>query len=86
MQPSKSDCPHGGLMFEGGDPETCERCRAWRAEANYEAVVEKFDACRAALARRYKSDTGREPNPPEGDKRPWHEWLIEQSDAKGSSQ
>ncbi len=49
-------------------------------ENDYLRVVNKFDMCRAALARRYKADTGKEPTPPDDDNRAWHEWLIEQSD------
>ena len=47
---------------------------------DYLQAVDKFDACRAALARRYKADTGEEPTPPDNEPGEWHEWLIKQSD------
>ena len=46
----------------------------------YGRVVDKFDDCRAALARRVEDDTGTIPHPPDDDSRDWHAWLIEQSD------
>ena len=50
------------------------------AREGYLSAVYKFDACRAALARRYKAHSGEEPNPQDAADRPWHEWLIERSD------
>jgi len=47
---------------------------------DYGNAVDKFDACRAALARRVKQDTGALPHPPDSNTQEWHEWLIEQSD------
>ncbi|KKK65492.1 hypothetical protein LCGC14_2973590 [marine sediment metagenome] len=47
---------------------------------DYGNAVDKFDACRAALARRVKQDTGALPHPPDSNIQEWHEWLIEQSD------
>ena len=48
---------------------------------NYGQTVDKFDACRAALARRVEQDTGKLPHPPDNNIQEWHEWLIEQSDS-----
>lgn len=33
------ECPHRGLMFEGGDRDTCERCRAWSYKAALEEIA-----------------------------------------------
>ena len=51
-----------------------------RLTQDYCQVVDKFDDCRAALARRVEKDTGKIPHPPDDDSRDWHTWLIEESD------
>lgn len=50
------------------------------ARDDYGRVSNKFDECRAALARRYERDTGKNAFDCPDDKL-WHAWLIEQSDA-----
>jgi hypothetical protein len=55
-----------------------DRLTMWR-ESDYLRVVEKFDACRAAIARhleRHGIDPSDAP-----DNLPWHEWLIEKLDS-----
>ncbi len=70
-------CPQCDDDLPGSDWSQHLSKHGWVRVEEYSRVVDKFDACRAALARRYKADTGEEPNPPDG---VWHEWLIEQSD------
>jgi len=63
------------------------RERALDAEArvvelgkDYGQAVDKFDECRAALARRVEQDTGKLPHPPDSNTQEWREWLIGRSD------
>lgn len=57
--------------------ELDENVTEWKG--NYGKAVDKFDDCRAALARRVEKDTGQHA-PPDDYVGEWHEWLILQSD------
>ena len=52
--------------------------------AEYGRLVEKFDDCRAALARAVERLGGR-PTPPDGSTMPWHDFLIAELDGPCNS-
>lgn len=90
----KGDDPDGYVFFKcysrivdgtfRGATEDCLQRQLAQRDVQYGYAVEKFDACRAALAAImdvFGSDRDGY-SQPDNDKRDWHEWLIETAVAR----